>query len=135
MEKIGKDWEKNKHFNESSTHTQFDQRHRHSIEKVDTHTMLLQISNTFTNIFKKTKNHVTTIFTTKTTFTTTTIFTTNTQQLYLQRIQRRERLCLVAVRHPTNRVQFASLVATVKGFKTLPTTGAAADGYLWWRKG
>ena len=45
LEKIGKDWEKNKHFNESSTHTQLDQRHRHSIEKVDTHTMLLQITN------------------------------------------------------------------------------------------
>ena len=56
-------------------------------------------------------------------------YTTN----YLQCVQRRERLRLVAVRHPANRVQFASLVAAVKGFKTLPTTRAATDGHLGWR--
>ena len=62
-----------------------------------------------------------------------TRFTTNTQQRYLQCVQRRERLRFVAVRHPANRVQFASLVAAVKGFKTLPTTSAATDGHLGWR--
>jgi hypothetical protein len=86
--------------------------------------MIQYFDNTFTNIFKTFSQQ-------KPLSQPQPFFTTNTQQLYLQRIQRRERLCLVAVRHPTNRVQFASLVATVKGFKTLPTTGAAADGYLW----